>query len=218
MPLETIWYTFEIEFLDADPLQDKIPADSEREARETIQRVYPEARVVKLLDVERRENYFARFDPTTASRKIGSGKSGKTPKAEGMPTTLDFTCPKCGRRIETQARKTATLERCPHCGWAYENRPATTNLTVIAPTELADTPPTTDPLPTTEDLEGVPWFDVLEISPTANLKQIRSAYLDLIRQYHPDKVSHLGPALVRLAEARTAALNRALKDGLRARR
>lgn len=212
MPLETIWFTFEIEFFDADSLTDRIPADDEREARATIRRVYPNARVVRLVEVERKENYFARFDPMTANRRI----AGKASKAHEN-AIISFLCPHCEHRIETRQAKESAPEKCPQCGWRYENRPINRTLTVIAPLELARESEAPVAKAVTGDLDGVPWFEVLDISPEANIRAIRSAYLNLIRLYHPDKVSHLGADLIGFAEARTASLNRALKEALRAR-
>ena len=39
---------------------------------------------------------------------------------------------------------------------------------------------------------------VLELPPSADDEQVRAAYLDLARKYHPDRVEHLGPELVEL--------------------
>ena len=219
MPLETIWFTFEIEFFDADPLIDRIPADSEREARDTIRRVYPAARVVRLKNVERKENYFARFDPATANRKISlkPRKSAATPVAEPIvapePVVLAITCPACSRPLRPSRSAVPVEEACPGCGWRFEVRPVAPTHTVIAPLDKPE--PSLSMLP---ELAKAPWFEVLETAPDATLREIRSAYLDLVRQYHPDKVSHLGKGLIAYAEARTAALNSALQAALRARR
>mgnify|MGYP003694172765 CR=1 FL=1 len=45
--------------------------------------------------------------------------------------------------------------------------------------------------------------------PTATAGEIRSRYLSLIAQYHPDKVAHLGAKLQMLAERETKLLNEA---------
>lgn len=39
---------------------------------------------------------------------------------------------------------------------------------------------------------------VLSLPPGANDEQVRAAYRDLARKFHPDRVEHLGPELVEL--------------------
>jgi hypothetical protein len=39
---------------------------------------------------------------------------------------------------------------------------------------------------------------VLALPPSANDEQVRAAYRDLARKFHPDRVEHLGPELVEL--------------------
>ena len=51
------------------------------------------------------------------------------------------------------------------------------------------------------------WHEVLEVSPTASLHQIKAAYRAKIALYHPDKVAGLGEELRRLAEIHTKEIN-----------
>jgi len=44
--------------------------------------------------------------------------------------------------------------------------------------------------------------EILGISPDATREEIRTAYLNLAKQYHPDRVSHLGEEFQELAEKR----------------
>jgi hypothetical protein len=53
------------------------------------------------------------------------------------------------------------------------------------------------------------WYEVLEVSPDADLQEKRSAYLKLIKQYHPDLVANLGVKLREVAEQETKAINEA---------
>jgi DnaJ-domain-containing protein 1 len=46
-------------------------------------------------------------------------------------------------------------------------------------------------------------YDILGVSSQATRGEIKAAYQKLIRQYHPDLVSNLGPELRELAEQRT---------------
>jgi DnaJ like chaperone protein len=49
-------------------------------------------------------------------------------------------------------------------------------------------------------------FAVLGIQPTEDLSAIKRAYREMLMQYHPDKVSHLGADLRRLADEKTKAI------------
>lgn len=53
-----------------------------------------------------------------------------------------------------------------------------------------------------------PW-EILGVSPKASSSEIRQAYLRLVRQYHPDRVSDLAPELIAIAEQRTREINAA---------
>jgi len=58
-----------------------------------------------------------------------------------------------------------------------------------------------------------PW-EVLGVPRTASPEKIQEAYRGLMRQYHPDRVAHLGPELRALAEEMTKKINCAY-DSLR---
>ncbi len=45
-------------------------------------------------------------------------------------------------------------------------------------------------------------YDILGVSPDATHDEIKSAYRQLVNQYHPDKVTHLGEEFQTLAEKR----------------
>ncbi len=60
-----------------------------------------------------------------------------------------------------------------------------------------------------ERLGGKLPHEILGIESGASLDTAREAYLDLVKQVHPDTAASLSPELRRLAEARTKELNRA---------
>ena len=43
-------------------------------------------------------------------------------------------------------------------------------------------------------------YKILEISPDATDEEVKKAYRKMANKYHPDKVSHLGEELQKLAE------------------
>jgi DnaJ-domain-containing protein 1 len=65
-----------------------------------------------------------------------------------------------------------------------------------------------------EEEPDEPWYEVLGVSPNATQDDIKSAYREKIKQYHPDKVSGLGEKLKALAEFETQKLNAAKDEGL----
>lgn len=60
-----------------------------------------------------------------------------------------------------------------------------------------------------------PW-EVLGVAPGTPLAEVKRAYLQLITQYHPDKVAQLGPKLQALAAEETRRLNHAWSELRRA--
>ena len=58
------------------------------------------------------------------------------------------------------------------------------------------------------------WHEVLAVSRSASLEEVKTAYRSLIRQYHPDKVATLGQELRELAERKSKVINQAYSDAL----
>ena len=52
-------------------------------------------------------------------------------------------------------------------------------------------------------------YQVLTITRGASKEEIKAAYFNLIKQYHPDKVSHLGQEFQKLADEKAQLINRA---------
>ncbi|MBS0388440.1 MAG: J domain-containing protein [Proteobacteria bacterium] len=75
-------------------------------------------------------------------------------------------------------------------------------------------PPRSAPPPGARE---APWHRVLGVSAQATRAEIASAYRALISQYHPDKVTRLGPEIRAVAERKSAEINRAYEQALRAR-
>ncbi len=52
-------------------------------------------------------------------------------------------------------------------------------------------------------------YHTLGLKPTADISEIKRAYRQLASQYHPDKVSHLGPELIAFSEKKFKSINEA---------
>ena len=65
-----------------------------------------------------------------------------------------------------------------------------------------------------EMVEERPWFDVLGVSPSATIEDVKQAYKVLVKQNHPDRVHSMSPAFRELAEAETKKLNAAYAEAL----
>lgn len=55
-------------------------------------------------------------------------------------------------------------------------------------------------------------YKILEIDPSAEDAEIKRAYRRMANKYHPDKVSHLGPDLIKLAEEKFKSVNDAYQS------
>lgn len=62
------------------------------------------------------------------------------------------------------------------------------------------------------DTPAAPWYQVLEVSPTAPAGDIKAAYKRKIRKYHSDKLAGLGPEFIAIAEAKAQEINRAYQQ------
>src|SRR5206468_1557575 len=70
-----------------------------------------------------------------------------------------------------------------------------------------------------DDVSGkIAWYEILEVSPSATIDEVREIYKARVKQSHPDRVHGMSPALKRLAEAETKKLNAAYTEALAALR
>jgi len=57
--------------------------------------------------------------------------------------------------------------------------------------------------------EQAAWFDILGVSPSSSLEQVKQAYRLLVKQNHPDRVHGMSPQFLELAASETRKLNEA---------
>ena len=55
-------------------------------------------------------------------------------------------------------------------------------------------------------------YDILQVSPTASMAEIKVAYRRMVRLYHPDQVSGLGQELQDVAESHMKEINAAYEE------
>lgn len=55
-------------------------------------------------------------------------------------------------------------------------------------------------------------YDILEVTRSASPEAIKTAYRARMREYHPDKVAHLGDELQKLAHEKAQQIQRAYED------
>ena len=56
------------------------------------------------------------------------------------------------------------------------------------------------------------WYEMLHVKSDASLAEVHASYVELIKQYHPDKVASLAPEYMAIAERQTKILNDAYKE------
>jgi DnaJ like chaperone protein len=61
------------------------------------------------------------------------------------------------------------------------------------------------------------WYDVLGVRPSASTGEIKAAFRERARQYHPDRVEGLGPEFREIAEKKMKQLNEAYDIAVRSR-
>lgn len=87
---------------------------------------------------------------------------------------------------------------------------------MVSGKKSAENPDDTDHKTAEEPVDEPPadraWFEVLGVSEFASPEDIKRAYRDLIRQYHPDKVGAMGEKIRELAMRETQLINAAFQE------
>lgn len=66
-----------------------------------------------------------------------------------------------------------------------------------------------------ESASNKSWYEVLDVSPSASLPDIKAAYKRKISMYHPDKVSSMGPEFNEIAQNKSKEINIAYDEAIR---
>ena len=136
-------------------------------------------------------------------------------RTEPIPTAL-FSCFQCGGTLRIRLSQTDATFRCPKCRAEFRATKAgdAPLVFVVVPdmsqftSRASDTSARRKREIPREVLVALSAFGLEEV---ATFEQVRSAYRELVKGYHPDKVAHLGPDLRRVAEAKTKEINLAYR-------
>ena len=124
-----------------------------------------------------------------------------------------FNCLFCDKSLRITFPFKSFIFRCSNCNNKYDIQSAKSNSGVYLVVPKLDedsscnTPPKKPPIP--EEVKKA--FHLFDLSKNASLADFKIAYRKCMAEYHPDKVSHLGSDLRKLAEEKTKAYNSAFE-------
>ena len=73
------------------------------------------------------------------------------------------------------------------------------------------------PSPSQPKMEETPFWEILEVPKEATLTEIKKAYLQKLKDYHPDRVADMGPEIKQLAEQKTSQIVKAFNEAQKIR-
>ncbi len=145
----------------------------------------------------------------------GGPQSQPSREQESRPRSVAFNCAKCETKIRIQLRPERVTYRCPQCRTEYRTIHVDGELPVflVIPHFPEPTPPPRE-VPKRKrafTAEVRTALATLELGEQAEFDDVREAYRERVKLYHPDKVSHLGVDLKKVAEAKTKEFNAAYR-------
>ena len=158
------------------------------------------------------------------SRVGGLVSDGHEPKLSPEPEPerrdqipiASFACFQCGDSLRIRLPQTDASFRCPKCRAEFRaTKAGDSPLVFVVIPDMSQFTSRASGTSTRRKRE-IPREVLVALSAfgleeAANFEQVRSAYRELVKGYHPDKVAHLGPDLRRLAEAKTKEINSAYR-------
>jgi hypothetical protein len=131
------------------------------------------------------------------------------------PPTASFDCVRCARRLRLQLGRVEATYRCPTCRTEYTAVQVTgsANVFLVAP-QLGPREQTAGTIATARrhfPPEVKAALGTFGLEETKTFHDVRQAYRELVKSYHPDMVAHLGPELRRLADEKTREINSAYR-------
>ena len=148
--------------------------------------------------------------------EVGDDTEPHNGKSNNSKQELSFLCVACHSTLRIQMPSGSEIYRCPKCSVTYKTIHAGNNPTVFVlepqvgkngGQSFNEHEHKTRPL-SPEVKRSLKVFDLTE---SATLEEIKAAYREQVKAYHPDRVSHLGAELRAVAEAKTKEFNSAIK-------
>ena len=158
--------------------------------------------------------YFPHFRSSSSGHQDRERQDRERRKREADQTHgVTFECVDCGTAIRLRLLKGDAVYRCPSCKTDYKliQGNGEPPVFLVLPTsrhrtQSSDIPPKRKrPLPP-EVRTALTSFG---LGDEATFDDVRRAYREHVKQYHPDKVAHLGAELRKLAEMKTKEFNSA---------
>ena len=133
-----------------------------------------------------------------------------SPRTKPKPTvSVNVDCV-CGARLRINFVATKTY-RCPECD-AYFTLDQTNRVHFRYRDWPPDDQPDSGPSPKQPGAPADDPYSILGVPSGASLDEIKSAYRERIKEYHPDRVATLGAELRALAERKTKEINLAFQE------
>jgi len=143
--------------------------------------------------------------PQQPQPKVRSSSSSDGAKAK-KSSHSSFPCPHCNAKLEKPQNPSMLFFLCcGACGAAFPILSTAGDVLLIGSMSV---PGHTVAGPE-KDLTLEESYQLLGASPRMSLPLIKRAYLMKIQQYHPDKVAHLGPEFMPIAERKSKMINNA---------
>ncbi len=148
----------------------------------------------------------------TALRTLLRGEDLEAPERT-KEACAAFRCVSCDAHMRIVVRR--GIYRCPQCRTTYRvTKVCTSPLTFLlipAPTKASAASQESRKRGRTCPPKVRAALGALGLEHTATFDQVREAYRELMKSYHPDRVEHLGTELKNLAEKKTKELNGAFR-------
>ena len=119
------------------------------------------------------------------------------------PSYAQIHCPACSKILRLTLPLQGRLWNCPNCK---------TRFTVAF--DSAGHMATHIKLPTNEPSLHRPWHEVLEVSISASVAEIKTAFREAMKKNHPDKVAAMSHEFANLADRKAKEINRAYEEAL----
>lgn len=146
-------------------------------------------------------------DALPSESRRGSPRSDEDTRSEqAAKDSFEFPCTVCARKLRVHLPINLGSYACPSCGTRYQPVRVQTEPYVL----LMVPGPQAGERPTGSAKGGRAMPDVVKaalnvlgLTEFATFEEAKLAYRNTVKQYHPDKVAHLGPELRVVAERKT---------------